>query len=1117
MRREPSLTLGGALRILGRHELPQIKKLDQVLGGLILTAGAGAGIAAVGSAVMAPLGMFAAVWGWVEQKDVALALLRDVISGVSRKLAGTAGQERRELIASAHSVIVVAAFFESFREHVGKDFYDRLEITEKEKQRLIVRDSGSVQDSGLYGHLYAAEIPAPSAARGFEENVKQVKCWYEDISKKLNHFLQGLATGESGTIGRRTSVDRIDWKATADRAAQRYSSHFLTLASKVPEFMIWALLGEGAATRSMIADLRVDIGEALAANRDALGRMNALLALDSGCGAPTSGLWQAVARSNLGILSERIVPEDAQGYGGIEFPTVEESYINPRYRQVRVVGPVPAADERYWDDQPSRDDFDLMLAGYVTSPDATRLPMLLLGHPGAGKSMLTKVFAARLPTSAYTVIRVPLRRVGANAPVVNQIEQALSLATNRRVDSWWQLAEQSADTIRVVLLDGLDELLQASNSDRSGYLQEVEDFQRAEAQQQQPVVVIVTSRTVVADRVDIPYGTSIVKLDFFSDTDITEWLRRWRRANAGGIASGTVRELTLDAITSTMATDAYTKDSERTEEEQQKSQAGRKGTIRDLAQQPLLLLMLALYAADPAVAQLDASLATADLYQRLLENFARREVVKVLGPRPRRAELEDQVHDHLERLAIAALAMFNRGRQDIAEEDLGADLAALDPGLMERSRPVEAGQRIIAHFFFVHAPEAHTLTGPGDPRPDNSRAELHRQPPRRGYEFLHATFGEYLVASRVIGELVGVAATAFARRRGALAPDDLLYALLSHQLLGARRSTLDFAREIYVGQPKKDRQRVLELLPVLLSNYRDRHGSDRYTGYRPMPADQIRELACYSANLVALRCSLVPDSRVALTELFRAQGNALELWRSTAMLWKAGLDADGLQSMLETVELSDEQTLISANAYIQVFSKKSQIDVQSVWNEISLARLTANRSMERQLRYGAAMVGHYYYQYGNEAGSWRDLMASWLISLIAGKPADEILIEAPEGTPDNDIRMVAGLIFRYLRTASYDKERDQRIIEYLFRLPLVFEIDQIALTARVNNEPRLAHEIPALANADLYGRHVVYLAHILPGINTEDFPGRALNAVEEILKEWMRRYKTWDFPVDYDD
>ena len=38
MRREPSLTFERALRILGRHELPGIEKLDKVLGGFILAA-----------------------------------------------------------------------------------------------------------------------------------------------------------------------------------------------------------------------------------------------------------------------------------------------------------------------------------------------------------------------------------------------------------------------------------------------------------------------------------------------------------------------------------------------------------------------------------------------------------------------------------------------------------------------------------------------------------------------------------------------------------------------------------------------------------------------------------------------------------------------------------------------------------------------------------------------------------------------------------------------------------------------------------------------------------------------------------------------------------------------
>ena len=99
-------------------------------------------------------------------------------------------------------------------------------------------------------------------------------------------------------------------------------------------------------------------------------------------------------------------------------------------------------------------------------------------------------------------------------------------------------------------------------------------------------------------------------------------------------------------------------------------------------------------------------MATAELYRRLLDGFARREAAKDLGlghdPSP--DELEQRAQDHLDRLAVAALGMFNRGRQDISEEELGKDLDALEPRLMERSRPVEAGQRIIGEFFFVHAP-----------------------------------------------------------------------------------------------------------------------------------------------------------------------------------------------------------------------------------------------------------------------------------------------------------------------------------------------------------------------------------------------------------------------------
>jgi hypothetical protein len=61
MRREPSLTFQGALAILGHREHRVIGRLDKLLGGVILAAGAGAGIAAAGPAALAPLGMIGAV------------------------------------------------------------------------------------------------------------------------------------------------------------------------------------------------------------------------------------------------------------------------------------------------------------------------------------------------------------------------------------------------------------------------------------------------------------------------------------------------------------------------------------------------------------------------------------------------------------------------------------------------------------------------------------------------------------------------------------------------------------------------------------------------------------------------------------------------------------------------------------------------------------------------------------------------------------------------------------------------------------------------------------------------------------------------------------------------
>lgn len=1082
MRREPSLTFRGALEILGHREHRVIERLDKLLGGVILAAGAGAGIAAA-NPTLAPLGMFAAVWGWLEQRDEALRLLRAAVDSVSGKLVGTGTYERRQLIAAAHTTIVVAAFFEALQELIGPRTYDQLRISDADKEMVAANQAR--RGDPLYDFLYSAEIPAPSPACGFEENCSQISRHMKRMAEVLKEILSDVrAINDRRAEGRVAPINWIEWGVVQRRAVERYRSRYLELAASVPEFMIWAMLGEHAATRASVTRLRADMAQALDGSRDALNRVAALLTIDRFPIGDTNAIAMpqpriALARANGGVLSETILPEDARIFGStITFPAVRSIYINPRYRLVRYdtsIQDMRPTDEQWWQLRPSYEDFDLMLTGHMASPDATRLPMLLLGHPGAGKSLLMKVLAARLPPEEYTVVRVPLRRVDSNAPLINQVQQALSLATNRRFE-WWQLAEQSEGSVRVVLLDGLDELLQASEHDRSGYLQEVAEFQRLEAEQDGPVVVIVTSRTVVADRVNIPSKITIVKLDPFNDADIADWLGRWHQVNAAAIAAGTVRALKLSAV---------------------RSQP-------DLAAQPLLLLMLAIYAADPKLPSLDEGLSTAELYRRLLEGFTRREAAKDLGFDLHSDELNDRTRDHLERLAVAALAMFNRGRQDIDEESLGHDLSVLDSGLMTRTRPVEAGQRIIGEFFFVHAPEARMLTGPEISEVGRAGRNSDQRQPRRAYEFLHATFGEYLVAARVTDEICDLAERAFPGRRGPGIPDDdLLFALLSHQSLAARVAALDFAAEIFAELSDEERRSLCNILELLLSEYRSRHSSGRYAGYQPAPPDQIRQLACYSANLIALRLALEPGAgQILLSTLLRMPHNeALQQWRSTVRLWKAGLDADGFQAMLRIVWLTDETIGISPRP-----GSTAQTDAT---DDIAFSRLVNDVEMERRLRYGAAIIDRYTY---SREDSWYDNMASAIIPRIIGRNVNFIPASPPTGTPDDQLASIAKIISCCLRSGLSDASDDAKLLQLLFSLPTFSDGDPLALAGAVISNPELPSRFSVLKNAKIFGRYAGIVdrirSHVLPReIDLQDPTNEIAVAIREVIKRTNRNWQ----------
>ncbi|MBX7551384.1 hypothetical protein ABZX95_28305 [Streptomyces sp. NPDC004232] len=261
-----------------------------------------------------------------------------------------------------------------------------------------------------------------------------------------------------------------------------------------------------------------------------------------------------------------------------------------------------------------------------------------------------------------------MRHTPAEADLQAQLEHALRRETGRAV-GWPDWSEAAPGAIPVVLLDGLDELLQAGaqlldSARQWSYLREIERFQAREAEQGRPLIVLVTSRTVVADRSEIPARSQVLRLEPFGEGEIERWLDIWNSANRSHFERHGLHPLALAPVLQ----------------------------HAELAVQPLLLLMLALY--DSVSGDLHRMryerISRTQLYERLLTEFARRlddgELYALLSftPLTDRAQLVQNLGDMLaawptgrDRLPTLLATLFKAAEWDPHRSDPGHAPAAV--------------------------------------------------------------------------------------------------------------------------------------------------------------------------------------------------------------------------------------------------------------------------------------------------------------------------------------------------------------------------------------------------------------------------------------------------------
>jgi len=822
------LRYADAVRLLGGNG-PAIDALDRIVGGALTTA--------AGPAPELVLSLFGADAQLAQLSHMLVASTADRIQGLGRF-------ERTERLAAAHAVIVVAAYGDAIAQ-VRLPFEVReLATTRTDSVRLATGDAPeSRRLAAVADHLLRSQLPLPSPHEPYETTLTALRGFYAAMSGHMEAYVSGLAVWDRLTPGAREELRATLHEQVPHTALTCYEEMFRQLAVDFPDVGIWADRVDHRATRVAVrrweeAVTRLADGDLPAGRLNALRRAGAL-PLD----APVLGA------------------EDTAE--GMAIPSLREAYVSADFR-VAGFGPEDRlTSEAWWQQHERRGGLDAFLEGFLTAPRAVEAPILVLGLPGSGKSLLTKVLAARLPVEDFLVVRVPLRDVPADTGVQDQIEAAIRQTTGERTMGWADVVRAAGPALPVVLLDGFDELLQATGLNQSDYLERVVNFQQREAALGRPLAIVVTSRTVVADRVRLSSGGIAIRLEPFSAAQIAQWLEVWNTKNSAYFSHHGLGPLTPDQTL----------------------------IQPDLASQPLLLLMLALYDAQDNAYQREAgTLAGFELYERLLARFARREVLKHEA-RLTDGDVAQAVEYELLRLSVAAFGMFNRRRQWVTEDELDWDLWTLlqqqAPPPTELRAALSGAQTTIGRFFFIH------------------RAEAFRDDVRlRSYEFLHATFGEFLVARLVAHEIRDLmeAERAEARRaRRTRVHDSFLYALLSFAACAGRGPVVAFLAEALRPLPPDDREALRHLLLRLFHESLDDRPVSSYAEYKPTLRPAPAAPAFYRANLLLLLLVVVEE--VSGRELFPAEPDPVDAWRDTMLLLESQLYAAEWRAFADRMRL----------------------------------------------------------------------------------------------------------------------------------------------------------------------------------------------------------------------
>ena len=619
----------------------------------------------------------------------------------------------------AQVLIVFSAYFDTMRLYLP-DEERKIQITLEEKV-ILTNDSIIEYISFLNENLskgaektakdiYEYDLSMPNPIESRKDYLKNLEKFYQILNKEFLKFYEKLAFFDEMKEEKReiflTVIRELPFKAVVN-----YEKQYYQLAVNFNDFFIWTNIEEH---KSIQKNLDVGFAELAKLMSDYFEN-----SIDS---KAKNTLEKYTKKYNSYIQTAVVDSAEMNIYSTdeIAFPDKSEIFVPQGFKALTYKKNMRLEDRAIWNSCEDREDIGKFVSDILRHSVTGLNPLLILGHPGAGKSLLCNMLAARILYHEYHVIIVKLRDTDADQSIGKQINEQIERDFANGC-LWSDIADSKLDKPILIIFDGYDELLQASGRAYSDYLQRIVEFQKEQRDYYGIFVkCIVTSRITLIDKAMISNDSSVIMLSDFDEKRIEQWCKIWNEKNKDYFSSSGISEFEIDSLSS----------------------------VAELAKQPLLLLMLALYDSNGNALKRNKNLNCTQLYDSLIREFILREKRK--DENFRRRQLKDQdelVNEEMTKISIAALGMYNRKilyiRSDELEKDLQFILQERDTCNDLKNNELSLSDKLLGSFFFIHKSNSTSTT--------NRERVLNV-----AYEFLHNTFGEFLTANYIVGELKNV-------------------------------------------------------------------------------------------------------------------------------------------------------------------------------------------------------------------------------------------------------------------------------------------------------------------------------------------------------------------------